>query len=55
VRERMKSARGAGLGDPEDAAHEDGTPGSPEALTLALQAITREASALRRAVAGGQA
>lgn len=51
VRERMKHAQGAGLGDPDDhPGREEETPGSTAALTLALQAVTREAAALRRAV-----
>ena len=50
VRERMKHARGAGLGDPDDSVHEETAPGSAEALTLAIRAITREAAALRQAV-----
>jgi PH (Pleckstrin Homology) domain-containing protein len=50
VRERMKHARGAGLGDPDDSVHEETAPGSAEALTLAIHAITREAAALRQAV-----
>jgi uncharacterized membrane protein YdbT with pleckstrin-like domain len=51
VRERMKHAQGAGLGDPDDhPGREEETRGSTEALTLALQAVTREAAALRRAV-----
>jgi hypothetical protein len=48
VRERMKHARGAGLGDPEDGV-DDAAPASTHALTLALQALTREAAALRQA------
>jgi hypothetical protein len=51
VRERMKHARGAGLGDPDDGVHEERTAGSTEGLTLALHALTREAAALRQAVA----
>lgn len=50
VRERMKHARGAGLGDPDDSGQEGGAPDTTEALTLAVHAITREAAALRQAV-----
>jgi uncharacterized membrane protein YdbT with pleckstrin-like domain len=50
VRERMKHARGAGLGDPDDSGQEEGAPDTTEALTLAVHAITREAAALRQAV-----
>lgn len=49
VRERMKYARSAGLGDPDDGVQEDGAHDATEALTLALQALTREAAALRQA------
>jgi Bacterial PH domain len=50
VRERMKHARGAGLGDPDDALQGNGAPATTAALTRALQALTREAAALRRAL-----
>lgn len=50
VRERMKHAKGAGLGDPDDGVHEERAPGSAEALMLAVDAITREAASLREAV-----
>jgi hypothetical protein len=50
VRERMKHARGAGLGDPDDGVQEKGAPDTTEALALAIHAITREAAALRQAV-----
>lgn len=49
VRERMKHARGAGLGDPDDGVHEDGAHDATEALARAIQALTRESAALRQA------
>jgi hypothetical protein len=54
VRERMKHARGAGLGDPDDAG--DDAPAATAAvapasddLAAAIEAVRRESSALRRA------
>jgi membrane protein YdbS with pleckstrin-like domain len=49
VLERMKRARDAGLGDPDDAAGEPDAPG-PSALERAAQELMAEAAALRLAV-----
>jgi uncharacterized membrane protein YdbT with pleckstrin-like domain len=51
VLERMKRARDAGLGDPDDAALET-TPGGLSALEHATRELIEESGALRRAVTG---
>jgi membrane protein YdbS with pleckstrin-like domain len=52
VSERMKKARGAGLGDPEDALPPGGGPLPPD-LAAAARELAAESSRLRAAVARG--